>query len=95
MDAASGCFAKLVQKLLPAVPWGDHVEMEKKTKVPAARLYYLQATTRFGWSGNVLLNYTESGAHERAAMEQTTHNIPPDPAASFTEFWRRPIWSPA
>lgn len=66
---------QLVQELLPAVPWGHHVEIVKKVKAPAARLYYLRATARFGWSRNVLLNQIKAGAYERAVTEKKTHNF--------------------
>lgn len=67
---------QLVQELLPAVPWGHHVEIVKKVKAPAARLWYLRATARFGWSRNVLLNQIKAGAYERAVTEKKTHNFP-------------------
>ena len=38
--------------------------------------HYLQATARFGWSRNVLLNQIKAGAHERAVTEKKTHNFP-------------------
>ncbi|WP_295399442.1 PDDEXK nuclease domain-containing protein [uncultured Thiocystis sp.] len=67
---------QLVQEILPAVPWGHHVEIVKKVKTPAARLWYLRATSRFGWSRNVLLNQIKAGAYERAVTEKKTHNFP-------------------
>ena len=54
--------AQLVPELLAPVAWGHHVELLKKVKVPAARLWYLRATSRFGWSRNVLLNQIKAGA---------------------------------
>lgn len=73
---ASQVLEQLVQELLPAVPWGHHVEIVKKVKVPAARLWYLRATARFGWSRNVLLNQIKARAYERAVTEKKTHNFP-------------------
>jgi predicted nuclease of restriction endonuclease-like (RecB) superfamily len=66
---------QFVQELLPAVPWGHHVEIVKKVKGPAARLWYLRATARFGWSRNVLLNQIKASAFERAVTEKKTHNF--------------------
>jgi predicted nuclease of restriction endonuclease-like (RecB) superfamily len=43
---------------------------------PAARLYYLRATARFGWTRNVLLNQIKAHAYERAMTEKKTHNFP-------------------
>ncbi len=67
--------AQLVPELLGPVAWGHHVELLKKVKVPAARIWYLRATARFGWSRNVLLNQIKAGAYERAVTEKKTHNF--------------------
>jgi predicted nuclease of restriction endonuclease-like (RecB) superfamily len=64
-----------VQQVLAPIPWGHHVELLKKIKPPAARLYYLRATAQFGWSRNVLLNQIKAGAYERATVEKKTHNF--------------------
>lgn len=66
---------QLVQEILPAIPWGHHVEIVKKIKEPSARLWYLQATARLGWSRNVLLNQIKAGAYERAVTEKKSHNF--------------------
>lgn len=63
-------------ELLAAVPWGQNLLILKKFTVPAARLYYLQATAQFGWTRNVLLNQIKAGAYERAATEKKAHNFP-------------------
>jgi predicted nuclease of restriction endonuclease-like (RecB) superfamily len=74
-DEPMAVLEQLVQELLSAVPWGHHVELVKKVKAPAARLWYLRATVRFGWSRNVLLNQIKAGAYERAKTEKKTHNF--------------------
>ncbi|MFH0879914.1 MAG: PDDEXK nuclease domain-containing protein [Lentisphaerota bacterium] len=68
--------SQLVRELIAAVPWGHHANILAKFTDPAARLYYLQATARFGWSRNVLLNQIKAGAYERAVTEKKTHNFP-------------------
>ena len=68
--------AQLVPDLLGPVPWGHHVEIMKKIKSPAARIWYLRATAQFGWSRNVLLNQIKASAYERAVTEKKTHNFP-------------------
>lgn len=81
IDATSGTaldpeyLAQAVRELLARVPWGHHVELLKKVKSPAARIYYLQATVQLGWSRNVLLNQIKAGAFERAVKEKKTHNF--------------------
>ena len=65
-----------LQQLAAEIPWGHHRLILDKLTDPTARLYYLQATARFGWSRNVLLNQIKSGAYERAVKEKKTHNFP-------------------
>ena len=67
--------AQLARELIAAVPWGHHVELLKKIKAPAARLYYLRATAQLGWSRSVLLNQIKAGTYERAVAEKKTHNF--------------------
>ena len=68
--------SQLVRELITAVPWGHHANVLAKLTDPAARLYYLRATARFGWSRNVLLNQIKTGTYERAVMVKKTHNFP-------------------
>jgi len=68
--------AQAVPELLATVPWGHHVELLKKVKDSRARLYYLFATARFGWSRNVLLNQIKASAYERSLKERKSHNFP-------------------
>jgi predicted nuclease of restriction endonuclease-like (RecB) superfamily len=68
--------AQLVREMVATVPWGHHANVLAKLSAPAARLYYLRATARFGWSRNVLLNQIKAGAYERARKEKKTHNFP-------------------
>lgn len=68
--------SQLVRELVAAVPWGHHANILAKLTDPGARIYYLRATARFGWSRNVLLNQIKAGAYERAVTEKKTHNFP-------------------
>ena len=68
--------SQLVREMLSQVPWGHFANSLLKINDPAARLWYLQATARFGWSRNVLLNQIKAGAYERAVLEKKTHNFP-------------------
>ena len=61
--------------LLAEVPWGQNLLILKKLTAPAARLWYLLATARFGWTRNVLLNQIKAGAHERAFTDKKAHNF--------------------
>ncbi|MHB8093185.1 MAG: DUF1016 N-terminal domain-containing protein [Syntrophales bacterium] len=68
--------SQAVRELIAAVPWGHHVNALAKLTDPAARLYYLRATARFGWSRNVLLNQIKAGTYERAVTGKKTLNFP-------------------
>lgn len=74
-----------IREFLASVPWGHHVEILKKTKDIPARLYYLRATSRFGWTRAVLLNQIKSRAFERALIEKKTHNFPSALPEHFAE----------
>ena len=66
---------QFLRQLVAEIPWGHHLLILNKQSDPAARLYYLRATARFGWSRSVLLNQIKAGAYERAVKEKKTHNF--------------------
>ena len=67
--------SQFVREMLAAVPWGHHANALARLTDPAARLWYLQATARLGWSRNVLLNQIKAGAFERAETDKKSHNF--------------------
>lgn len=67
---------EFLRQLVAKIPWGQNLLILNKLSDSAARLYYLQATARFGWSRNVLLNQIKAGAYERAVTEKKAHNFP-------------------
>ncbi len=67
--------SQLVREMVSTVPWGHHANALLRLTDPAARLWYLRATARFGWSRNVLLNQIKASAFERAVTEKKTHNF--------------------
>jgi predicted nuclease of restriction endonuclease-like (RecB) superfamily len=64
-----------VREMVSAVPWGHHANALLRVTDPAARLWYLQSTARFGWSRNVLLNQIKAGAYERSVTDKKSHNF--------------------
>ncbi len=68
--------SQAVREMVAAIPWGHHANLLAKLTDPAARVYYLRATARFGWSRNVLLNQIKAGAYERSVTEKKTNNFP-------------------
>lgn len=65
-----------IRELVGSIPWGHHLELLKKVKGSAERLFYIRATARLGWTRNVLINQIKSQAYERAVTEKKTHNFP-------------------
>jgi predicted nuclease of restriction endonuclease-like (RecB) superfamily len=61
---------------LYAIPWGHNLLILKSIAEPQARLYYLRAAAKLGWSRNVLLNQIKAKAYERSLAEGKTHNFP-------------------
>lgn len=68
--------AQAVRDMACDIPWGHHINLLIKVADPGARLYYLQATARFGWSRAVLLNQIKAKAYERTLAVGKTHNFP-------------------
>ena len=72
---ASDNSTTFLQQLVAEIPWGHHLLILNKLTAPAARLWYLRAVARFGWSRNVLLNQIKAGSYERAVTEKKSHNF--------------------
>ena len=75
-QAVAKLSAEFMQQLVIKIPWGHHLFILNKTTDPIERLYYMQATAKFGWSRNVLLNQIKAKAYERAMKEKKVHNFP-------------------
>ncbi len=71
----SGGQEQVLRQLVAEIPWGHHLVILNKLTNPAARLYYLRTTAKFGWSRAVLLNQIKAQAYERAKAEKKTHNF--------------------
>ncbi|MFH1219044.1 MAG: DUF1016 N-terminal domain-containing protein [Candidatus Eisenbacteria bacterium] len=55
---------KKMPRLLAEVPWEQHLLILNRVKEPAARIYYLRASARLGWSRDVLLNQIKAQVYE-------------------------------
>ena len=80
---------EFLRQLVAEIPWGQNLLILNKLTDPAARLYYLRATARFGWSRNVLLNQIKAGAYERAVDGEEDAQLPPRPAGASGRAGRR------
>jgi predicted nuclease of restriction endonuclease-like (RecB) superfamily len=83
LDITAGMLGKIhanqpipiLRQAVAEIPWGQNLLILNKLTDSAARLWYLRATARFGWSRNVLLNQIKGGAYERAVTDKKTHNF--------------------
>jgi len=75
-ELGGGQVSAFLQQAVAEIPWGQNLHILNKVTEPAARLYYIQATARFGWSRSTLLNQIKAGAYEHALLEKKTHNFP-------------------
>ena len=66
---------EFLRQLVAEIPWGHNLLILSKLTDPAARLWYLHATTQFGWSRRVLQNQIKANAYERSATEEKSHNF--------------------
>ena len=63
-----------LQQLVVEVPWGHNVLIMQRIKDEAARRYYLEATSRLGWTRNVLLNQIKALAYD-VSLQDKSHNF--------------------
>ncbi|MFB2120828.1 YhcG family protein [Parapedobacter sp. 2B3] len=53
------------------ISWSKHIVILKRCKEPQERLFYTQATKKFGWTKDVLTNQIENKTFERYLLNQT------------------------
>ncbi len=66
---------RILQQLVGELPWGQNLIILQKVKDREARVYYLEATNKMGWSRNVLLNQIKAKAYERQQLSPKQHNF--------------------
>ena len=71
-----GFWQQAVAKLSVAdIPWGHHLLILNKVDATPARLYYIRAAAKLGWSRAVLLNQIKADAYERSASGKKANNF--------------------
>ncbi len=64
-----------LRQLVAELPWGQNLLILNKVKNPKERAYYLEATIKFGWSRNVLLNQIKANSFRHAMQQGKTNNF--------------------
>jgi predicted nuclease of restriction endonuclease-like (RecB) superfamily len=65
---------EFLRQAVAEIPWGHNILIMQRSKDESARRYYLEATTRLGWTRNVLLNQIKGGAYE-VSLQDKSHNF--------------------
>jgi predicted nuclease of restriction endonuclease-like (RecB) superfamily len=74
-QAVSLSFQTKMKQLVSQIPWGQNIAILQKVKSFDARVWYLEATARYGWSRNILLNQIKTNAYSRNVLEKKSHNF--------------------
>ncbi len=60
-----------VQQLVAQIPWGHNLKIVSKCKTIDEALFYINKTTEFGWSRDMLDTYIKLGEHKRVGSSTT------------------------
>jgi len=66
---------KNIKQLVSLVPWGQNILILQKVKNVQARLFYLTATLKNGWSRAVLLHQIKADAYGHFSIHPKQHNF--------------------
>ena len=65
----------VIFKMVCSIPWGQNIMIMEKIKNISERIYYLQTTSGYAWSRNVLLNQIKANAYKHSLAENKQHNF--------------------
>jgi len=60
-----------LQPLVGEISWTKHIAILSKCKDQQERKFYIQATKKFGWTKDVLINQIENKSFESYLLNQT------------------------
>ena len=73
--AATYTEKEFVQQAVAQIPWGHNVAILDKVSDADARIWYIDACRRNGWSRNVLIHQIESNLYARQAIAEKVSNF--------------------
>lgn len=73
--AATYTDKEFVQQAVAQIPWGHNVALLDKVSDADARVWYIDACRRNGWSRNVLIHQIESNLYARQAIADKVSNF--------------------
>lgn len=77
---------EFVQQAVAQIPWGHNVRILDHVKDEAERFWYIEQTTRNGWSRDVLIHQIESGLYSRQGKSLTNFkNTLPEPQSDLAQ----------
>ena len=66
---------EFVQTVSAQIPWSHNIAIMDKVKDSEVRIWYIQKTTEYGWSYNVLLHQIERGLYQRQVLANKVSNF--------------------
>ena len=84
--------APIAQQPVAQLPWGHILQLMQKVKSPTDRLWYIRASTEYGWSRNILSLQIAARAHTRSG--KSTNNfaatLPPADSDLASQIFKDP-----
>lgn len=59
----------MLRQFVAEIPLGQNILLLERVIKPAARQYYLEATAKFGWTRDVLLNQIKADAYSSCVIK--------------------------
>ena len=84
--------APIAQQPVAQLPWGHILQLMQKVKSPTNRLWYIRASTEYGWSRNILSLQIAARAHTRSGKSANhfAATLPPADSDLASQIFKDP-----
>lgn len=65
----------ILRQLVAEIPWGHNLLIMNKIKNDEIAKFYIESSSEYGWSRNVLLNQIKANAYHRSLTSEKQHNF--------------------
>ncbi|TAE74596.1 MAG: DUF1016 domain-containing protein [Bacteroidetes bacterium] len=69
------CALPILQQAVREIPWSHNIIIMTKIKNAQEQQFYVEATTKYGWSRAILHNQIKANAYKTLKIEHKTHNF--------------------
>jgi len=67
------CCSPFLQRLVGEIPWGHNIVIMQKIKNENERQFYIERSSKFGWSRDVLVNQIKAQAYNNSKIEKSNN----------------------